>query len=80
MENVNKIKSSFYLLKKKIKNEDFLKLTSHSYKSIFNILYKKKSKIENKIPIEDNKEKKNENKNSINKKNNNKLENKNEIK
>ena len=44
MENVNRISNSFYLLKKKIKNEDYVKLTTHSYKSIFNILFKKKTK------------------------------------
>ena len=45
MENVNKTSNSFYLLKKKIKNEDFIKLTSHSYISIFNILYQKNQKL-----------------------------------
>ena len=55
MENVNKTSNSFYLLKKKIKNEDFIKLTSHSYISIFNILYQKKPKVENITAIKEHK-------------------------
>ena len=46
MENINNISNSFYLLKKKIKDEDLVNLTSKSNQSIYNIIFKKEIKEE----------------------------------
>ena len=41
MEKVRNLSNCFYVLKKKIKNEDLMNLISKSNKSIYNILFKK---------------------------------------